>query len=87
MVCIDLGYEVVTDTVNLHTTPPATKEFRVTAPAGKKPLSGSVKFPPPTETYNRLIASYPDGQDWVFEFVLPGSIAFDVDLYVVCIKV
>jgi hypothetical protein len=90
--CVNLGYEVVTSTIHVGVDS-ALRTVRVTAPAGKKPLSGGFKNPWSTSgsqfTANNLVASYPDGNDWVFQFqdisyTLNG---YDVDLYVVCVNV
>jgi len=93
--CVDLGYGVETDTVNVpDTSNGATHTFRVTDPTGKKPISGGFTFKwsdyPIYKhiTANNFRGMYPDGNDWVFEFVgasLSGG--YDVDLYVVCVNV
>lgn len=87
--CIDLGYEVVTDTVTVGVSPPDAVTYRLTAPTGKKPVSGGVKNPtsPNLHSYNNVISSYPDGNDWVFVFLQPGTSSYDVDIYAVCVNV
>lgn len=90
--CVDLGYEVVTDTLHVSVNPPALQEVRVTAPTGKKPVSGGFKCPWGSGgnfTANNLVGSYPDGNDWVFQFADIGYTlnGYDVDLYVVCVNV
>lgn len=87
--CIDLGYEVVTDTVTIAVSPPDTVEYRLTAPTGKKPVSGGVKNPtsPNLRSFNNVIASYPDGDDWVFVFLRSSTSSYDVDIYAVCVNV
>ncbi len=90
--CVNLGYEVVTDAVNVPDSG-SVHEFRVSAPTGKKPVSGGFNinwtdYPVYRhQTANYLKASYPDGDDWVFEFVNAGVLnGYDVDLYAVCIN-
>lgn len=73
-------YEVVTSQVTvLATNEGNTQEFRVAAPTGKRPLSGSYM----DVFFGDAFGSYPDGDEWVFRFYGRPS-ARTVDLYVVC---
>lgn len=82
MVCFDTGYEVVTDTVTLLADNGSIgrQEFRIAAPTGKVPLSGGYAS---TTVPVRVDASYPDGDDWVFEFVNGDNANHLVDIYLV----
>lgn len=86
-VCIDLGHEVVTSTLTYGNNAPAVQEVRITAPTGKKPVGGGAAGRN-GKTLSQMVASYPDGNDWVFKFadVAVGNGA-TVDLYAVFIKV
>lgn len=73
-------YEVVTTQVTvLASADGDTQEFRVAAPTGKRPLSGSCV----DSWVGSAFGSYPDGDEWVFRFYGRPS-ARTVDLYVVC---
>lgn len=89
--CIDLGYEVITDTENVPESGSSAKTtFRLTAPTGKKSISGGVRFvadSPQDPDYQLMHASYPDGNDWVF--IMRGisqTGGYDVQLYAVCVN-
>jgi hypothetical protein len=87
-----LTYEVVTSSSAADisgSSDGAVLEFRLTAPTGKLPLSGGFAGVHNTNSSDVrgpvLMASYPDGQDWVFKFFRGGSAAVSsVDLYMVC---
>lgn len=84
-----LDYQVVSETVHVvydngHVGP---QEFRVTVPEGSVPVSGGYDI---QEVYPRdnprVLASYPDGSDWVFVFLgIDYTEGYDAVLYVVCI--
>lgn len=81
-------YEVVTSQVTLT----SWSEFRVTVPAGKKPIGAgwsATQSPTSSNTTGpQAFKSHPDGQDWVFEFSAPPVAGgFDMTLYVVCAEV
>jgi hypothetical protein len=90
--CVDLGYEVVTDSVTA-TIGTGRQEFRVPAPTGKKPVGGGMDiqwtdFPVFNhKTYIVVVASYPDDGEWVFVINKDGlSANTDINLYVTCIN-
>lgn len=71
--CVDLGYEVVSGTHRVYDTPSGIDTFTVTAPTGKKPVSGGLDVGTNANiTFNLVKASYPSGDDWVFKFLRDG---------------
>jgi hypothetical protein len=85
-------YEVVTDSVTLPNSAQQFYEFRLTAPAGKKPVAGGWNATQPETSSNttgpQTFGTYPDGQDWVFRFS-PATVSggFNLVLYLICAEV
>lgn len=90
MLCLDVGHEVVTDTVTVarDNGDVGRQAFRVAAPSGKVPISGGCDLPyAPGGDLGRLLGSYPDGDEWVFVFLGYSGGSFNVNLSVVCLSV
>ncbi|MFI6732107.1 hypothetical protein ACIBI9_04170 [Nonomuraea sp. NPDC050451] len=85
--CIDLGYQVLSSQVTVvqDNGSLGLQTFRVSCPAGKRPVAGGyqVSYVIGLAT-PRLHGSYPDGDDWVFTFEGISSGDRAADLYVVC---
>lgn len=72
--CIDVGYEIVTDTYRVYDTPSGIETLTITAPTGKKAVGGGLDVGTNASiTFNLVKASYPDASgDWVFKFLRDG---------------
>lgn len=79
---VDMGYEVVTDTISVLMTP-GEQTFTLSAPSGKKPVAAGHRIHVAGGAYPFYVGDYPDGTAWKFVFLSEGP-ATDVDLYVVC---
>jgi hypothetical protein len=77
-------YEVVSAqvTIQLDNGNLGLQQFRLTAPSGKKPLSGGFRtsFTPGSWPVH-IASSYPDGQDWVFEFIGEATASHVATIY------
>ena len=78
------AYELVTS--NITFTGDATYDsYTLTAPAGKKPISGGIQQTDDrTHGSVRLVDSYPSGSTWHYT-VLASSSATTATLYLVCL--
>jgi hypothetical protein len=91
--CVDLGYEVVTDTVTVSYDNNFDQEVRIAAPSGKMPVGAGIDLNRGSLSHGSfnssiLRSSYPDGNEWVFVLnSFLSNLPVTVDLYVVCVNV
>lgn len=82
--CVSPDTQVVTDSRTIPTSGGGNVNFTVSAPSGKRAVAAGFKFIKTTSfdpDYQRIVESYPSGNDWVVT-VRKGGDDYDLNTYV-----